>query len=81
MTMGNYWKQQATRMFGPMPADIQETGPKAVRELRNPNLDFSEGNNCLRDIDEYLDEFPTNGMSRLGITQVELANWREKYQE
>ncbi|MFZ2716439.1 MAG: hypothetical protein WAZ44_04395 [Minisyncoccia bacterium] len=68
-------------MFGPMPSDVMVTGPRAVDTLREREVNQSLGYASLKDIDEYLGEFPKNGMSRLGITEEELTQWRKQYRD
>ena len=79
--MSDYWRRKANATFGPMPPDVMVTGPRAVNSLQRGEVDQSMGYACLRDIDEYLGEFPETGMSRLGITEEELAQWREEYKD
>lgn len=52
----------------------------AVMELRDGEVDQLETRDHLRNIENYLaDESLSKGMTMLNITEVELAQWREKY--
>jgi len=79
--MGNCWQRKANRMFGPMPPDPLQTAHRAVRKLREDSPCEAVALGYLADIHCCLSEFPSTGMSRLGITEEELDQWKKKYRE